>query len=179
MPTQPPPEDVADVVGLPADRLWELDRRALTFLLLRGRFQAFTLRDRETGRTFDVSLDRDTNSLVDEEALRTRDRELVSRHAPALAPALRDLLLRHPELGECDIRILGPSTTPGEAGGHERLQSRIRQVCAEAGLERQYQRDAHGVIRTSLPVAQILQLAKGGDVTRIELAAEPEILDED
>jgi hypothetical protein len=97
-------EQLAIQLGRPADRLVELDRRPLQLLVHPGSYITVTLRDRQSREVLEPTLDLHTGNLVDAHDLRKRDREAVERRA-ALAPPLRRLLLRHPDLPSLEVLV--------------------------------------------------------------------------
>jgi hypothetical protein len=134
----------AEALGRPLERVQELDRRLLRLAFAGGSYETVVVRDRASGETVEVTLDASTGERVDAADLRRRDRELADQLGSALAPALRDLLLRHPELPAVRVRI----AREGAQGG-----------------------------RVQAAATDIVALAQEPDVTRIELAEDPEILD--
>jgi hypothetical protein len=91
-------------LGRPADRLVELDRRPLRLLIRGGSYITVTLRDRQSKEILEPTLDLQTGNLVDAHELRKREREAVERRT-ALAPRLRRLLLRHPDLPSLEVLV--------------------------------------------------------------------------
>jgi hypothetical protein len=89
---------VAAALGRPREGLQELDRRPLLLAFLGGTYETVVVRDRNTGETLEATLDVDSGEPVDAAELRRRNREVGELEGEALDPALRDLLLRHPEL---------------------------------------------------------------------------------
>jgi hypothetical protein len=96
---------VAAALGRPANQLLELDRRALPLAFVEGSYETVVVRDRARGDTLDITLDEDTGGRADEAELRRRDRELADRLAEPLSPALKELVLRHPELPAVSVRV--------------------------------------------------------------------------
>jgi hypothetical protein len=125
VPTDDLIQRLAVQLGRPADRLVELDRRPLRLLLQGGSYITVTLRDRQTREILEPTLDLQTGNLVDAHELRNRDREAVERRT-ALAPGLRRLLLRHPDLPSLDVLV----TRTG--GSTERLTSHPADILALA-----------------------------------------------
>jgi hypothetical protein len=105
-------QQVAAALGRPADQLVELDRQPLPLLLVDGTYETVTVRDRDSGQIRDVTVEVISGDVADPLALRRQDSELASTHAPALSPALRDLLLRHPELTKVRIWVTGDQESP-------------------------------------------------------------------
>jgi hypothetical protein len=135
---------VAEALGRPLEGLQELDRRPLQPAFAGGSYETVVVRDRGSGATVEATLDASTGELVDAAELRRRDRELADRLGAVFEQALRDLLLRHPELPAVKVAVTRAGV-PGET------------------------------LRAS--AAKIVALAREPDVTRIELAEDPEIPD--
>ena len=98
-------EQVASVLGRPAGRLLELDRRPLRLAFLGRTYETIVVRDRADGTTVEATLDPATGERADPNELRRRDRELAVSAGGSLSPALRSLLLRHPELTAVRVAV--------------------------------------------------------------------------
>lgn len=90
-------------LGRPVDVLVELDRRPFRLAFLPGSYVTVTVRDRTTREVLEPTLDLDTDTAVDADALRRLDRAAAEQRR-ALTPDLRDLLLRHPDLRRIEVR---------------------------------------------------------------------------
>jgi hypothetical protein len=89
---------VGAALGRPSEALQELDRRPLLLAFLGGSYETVVVRDRTTGETIEATFGLDGAERVDAGELRRRKREVAEREGKTLDPALRELLLRHPEL---------------------------------------------------------------------------------
>jgi hypothetical protein len=95
---------VADVLGRPAGELAELDRRSVRLAFLPGDFLTVTVRDLRSQEVLEPTIDLRAEVAVDPAALRSQDRaEAATR---PLAPRVRDLLLRHPDLGRIEAILV-------------------------------------------------------------------------
>jgi len=95
---------VANVLGRPADELAELDRRSLRLAFMPGDFVTVTVRDLRSQEVIEPTIDLRAKVAVDPAALRSRDRaEAATR---PLATRVRELLLRHPDLGRIEAILV-------------------------------------------------------------------------
>ena len=106
--TRAPGDDVLPVVaaalGRPVEQLVELDRRSLRLAFVPGEFATVTVRDRRTREVLEATVDLACGAAVDPVALRSRDRR-AAQTLPALAPRLKDLLVRHPDLNRVKVTV--------------------------------------------------------------------------
>ena len=159
---------VAATLGLPLQRIRILAERPLEFAFVDGDYKIYTVRDLGSGKTRDVALDQRTGERIDPDALKARERQLAASEGAKLAPDLRDLLLRHPELEAIEVRA------KFAAHGHEQLEAEL----ARLGIEAEPSSGEGGpVLETRLSAPQIASLAKFGLVRSIQLLTEPVILD--
>jgi hypothetical protein len=167
--------EVAAALGLPSDRIRVLDERPLVFAFVEGEYRIFTIRNLATSELQDVTLDQATGERVDPDGLRARDRELAASEGKKLTPALRDLLVRHPELSALEVRATFDEPRSGAAGqGRARLESEL----ARLGIEASPRATDDGlVLEVSLPARLVARLARIPSVRAIELVADPVILD--
>jgi hypothetical protein len=103
---------VGAALGRPSETLQELDRRPLLFAFLGGSYETVVVRDRNTGEAIEATFGIDGAERVDAADLRRRNREAAERDGKTLDAALRELLLRHPELPS--IRVFVTRTAAHE-----------------------------------------------------------------
>jgi hypothetical protein len=96
---------VAEALGRPAERLFELDRRPLELAFLDRDYETIVVRDRASGETLEATLDAATGEQADPAELRRRDRELAASLGRRFSPELRELVLRHPELQTLHVAV--------------------------------------------------------------------------
>lgn len=168
--------EVAAALGLPSDRIRVLDERPLVFAFVEGEYRTFTIRNLATGELQDVTLSEDSGERVDPDSLRARDRELAATEGAKLTPALRDLLVRHPELAAIEVRAMFDQPRPGASGqGRARLESEL----ARLGIGASPRDSGEGlVLEASLPARLVARLAQMPSARAIELVADPVILDD-
>jgi len=166
--------EVATALGLRPERIQVLDRRDLALAFVEGDYEIYTIRDLVTGEPQDVALDERTGARVDAEALRARDRELAADRGVKLAPDLRELLLRHPELPAIEVEA---TFDPGAgAAGPKRRQ--LEAELARLGIAASPVAVDNGwALRASLSARQVARLAQLEPVRSVELLADPVILD--
>jgi hypothetical protein len=145
-----------------------LDRQTRSYAFLKRTADIFTVRDTVTGETFETALDAVTGQLVDLHDLARRERVEAGRVGGKLAPELRDLLVRHPDLARVSVRIFLDGTQ-GVA-----VSAEAREQIERLGIDPP---DSSSKLEVSLPPAEIIELATNPLVRSLQLAEEPVILD--
>lgn len=146
-------ERLAELTGRPVADLTRLDTRSLAFAFVDGDFEAHTLRVKGTNEMVRLATTSD-GELVDPDELGRRSRELVARYASKMDPDLRQLLQRHPEIDR--VRVHVQRIEPKRSDPSDRKSNETRTIQGR----------------------QVTQLAVDPEVRYIELAAEPEVLDD-
>ncbi len=119
-------EQLAARLDRPAHTLVLLDHRPLRLLLVPGSYVTATLRDKVTREVLEPTLDLTDGRLVEPERLRAADRAAAEEYT-SLSPALRGLLLRHPDL------VAFPVVVTRSGGTTEFFSGDAAQVLALAG----------------------------------------------
>lgn len=189
MPRQSAPQMVADQLGRPADALQEIDRRPLPLAFLEGRYETYVVRDVETGERLEITLDLDSGRSVDPAELRSQDRSLATSKDRKLKPVLLDLLLRHPALERIEVRLnfaLQPLAPSGVEGAdwsdpdlRQAFEPGLRADLRDLGifLDAPLPEDSP-VLTATLSAPEIVKLGDSPWIRSIELAADPEVLDD-
>jgi hypothetical protein len=184
-----PPEIVASALGRPAVDLQELDRWPLALAFVEGHYETFVLRDLSTGQRLEVTVDLDSGRRVNPAELRQLDYERAQVRGRKLEPGLLRILLRHPDLERVRVRIHFSVASLEQAKGEvDWGDANVRQQFRSL-LDAELQELEIGVslpaptespaVDATLAVSQIVKLGGSRLVERIDLMAEPEILDDD
>jgi hypothetical protein len=180
---------VASILQRPVEKLQELDRQPLSFAFLEGRYEIFVVRDLTTGETFEVAINLENGRRVDPAELRSRDRERATVEGHKLAPELLELLLRHADLEQIQVRLHFSleSVRPLESREvnwsdpdlrwqfQARLDAELRKLQVEVPLR--VPSDSP-VLEVILSARQVVKLNGSPLIESIDLVAEPEIPDD-
>jgi hypothetical protein len=189
VPSQSPPQNVADQLERPVEVLQEIDRRPLPLAFVEGRYETYVVHDTVTGERLEITLDLDTGRRVDPSELRSRDRQLAAIKGTRFDPDLLDLLLRHPDVERVQVRLhyaLQPLKRLGSQEAdwsdpdvRQAFRSELGAELDRLGIRLDPQVPPHSPVMTAtLSAPEILKLADSRWLQSIELAAEPEILDD-
>lgn len=187
-PMDAPLHDVASILGRPVEDLQVLDRRPLPLSFLGGQYEVFVLRDLTTGETLEVTLDLDSGRRVDAVELRRLDRERGKAAGLKLEPELLDVLLRHPDLQQVQVRLhfsLEPVRPPGgqadwsDVDVRQEFQALLDAELRELGFDGPLGVPSDSpVLEVTLSAPQIIKLGGSPLIQSIDMVAEPKVLDD-
>ena len=170
-------DNLAALLGRPADQLQVLDHRPLAFAFVPGAFVTYVVRDRASGETLELTLDMATGHTVDPPALRQLDQSQGEARGKKLSPDLLSLVLRHAGLEAVQVRVSFAPDTAQASGGRQLpalLAAELRQLDIELPLQTSGREIG---VELTLSVRQIISLGASPGVQSIALAGEPEVPD--
>lgn len=176
----PPLDNIAALLGRPADRLQLLDYRPLALAFVPGSYVTFVLRDRASGETMELTLDEATGQAVDAAALRQLDHSQAALRGKKLAPDLLSLVLCHADLAAIPVRVtLAPPAAQAGAEPGVAANAPVAAELREMAIDLPPQGHASQSPREmTLSAPQIVALAASPQVHAIALAGDPVIADQ-
>ena len=181
---------VAKILGRPVERLQELDREPLLLAFLEGQYETFVVRDLSLGESLEVTLDIESGQRVNPVELRNLDRQLGAIKGRKLEPELLEIVLRHPDIEQIQVRlqfaiesIRLPSLGLREVDWSHLELRKVFKSRLDSEL-RELDIDVASWLPTDSPYLEVTlsahQGVKLGDsklIRSIQLVAEPEVLD--